>query len=99
MHSSINKYIFLVLTVFPGFLFSCSGNEKGNQNPNIIILLADDQGYGDMGITGNTVMETPNIDTFAKESAVMNKFYVCPVCAPTPCESDDREVQLSHRSY
>ncbi len=83
MYYPIKKNIFLILTVFSGFLFSCSGNDKGNQRPNIIILLADDQGYGDLGITGNPVFETPNIDAFAKESATMENFYVSPVCAPT----------------
>jgi arylsulfatase/arylsulfatase A len=51
--------------------------------PNIILLMADDHGYGDLGCTGNPVIETPNIDAMARESAIMDNYYVSPVCAPT----------------
>ncbi len=74
-------YISLII-LFPVFLSACSDIAE-NKKPNIIILLSDDQGYGDLGITGNPIMETPNIDAFAEESATMNNFYVSPVCAPT----------------
>ena len=68
------------------FLFpSCSHKKRLSlpPHPNIILLLADDQGYGDLGFTGNPVIETPNIDAMARESAIMDNFYVSPVCAPT----------------
>jgi arylsulfatase/arylsulfatase A len=51
--------------------------------PNIVVIMPDDQGYGDHGVTGNTVIRTPNIDALAQESASMSDFYVCPVCSPT----------------
>ena len=51
--------------------------------PNLILIMTDDQGYGDLGITGNPVLETPHIDAFARESASMLNFYVSPVCSPT----------------
>ena len=51
--------------------------------PNVIIIITDDQGYGDLGCTGNPHVQTPAIDKFAKESIRFNKFYVSPVCAPT----------------
>ena len=51
--------------------------------PNVVIVITDDQGYGDLGVTGNTVLETPNIDAMAKRSASVSNFYVSPVCAPT----------------
>jgi arylsulfatase A-like enzyme len=51
--------------------------------PNIILILTDDQGYGDLGITGNPIIDTPHIDALARESASMTTFYVSPVCAPT----------------
>ncbi|MEQ9376881.1 MAG: arylsulfatase [Imperialibacter sp.] len=53
------------------------------RKPNVIIILTDDQGYGDLGITGNPHVKTPVIDAFARESARLNNFYVSPVCAPT----------------
>jgi len=51
--------------------------------PNIIIVMPDDMGYGDMGCTGNPVIRTPNLDRFASESAELTNFYVSPVCSPT----------------
>ena len=47
--------------------------------PNVIIIMTDDQGYGDFGVTGNPVIQTPHIDAMAKRSARMNNFYVSPV--------------------
>ena len=82
IHSNIKGTILLIVTLF--LFSSCSGkNKEEKSKPNIVILLADDQGYGDLGITGNPVFETPNIDAFAKESATMTNFFVSPVCAPT----------------
>jgi arylsulfatase/arylsulfatase A len=45
--------------------------------------MTDDQGYGDLGVTGNPLIKTPNIDAMAGRSASMKNFYVHPVCAPT----------------
>jgi len=53
------------------------------RKPNVIIIITDDQGYGDLGITGNPNVKTPVLDRFAKESIRFNNFYVSPVCAPT----------------
>ena len=58
-------------------------NAQENKRPNIIIIITDDQGYGDLGYTGNPHVKTPNIDAFASESVRFNNFYVSPVCAPT----------------
>jgi arylsulfatase len=64
-------------------LFSelCFAQEK--QRPNVIIIMTDDQGYGDLGITGNHHVQTPVIDSFGNKSIRFNNFYVSPVCAPT----------------
>jgi arylsulfatase A-like enzyme len=51
--------------------------------PNIVIILTDDQGYGDLGVHGNPIVRTPNIDAMAKKSAHLTSFYVSPVCTPT----------------
>ena len=51
--------------------------------PNIVLIMTDDQGYGDLGITGNPVLETPHIDALARGGATMKNFYVSPVCSPT----------------
>jgi len=57
-----------------------------SQHPNIIIIVSDDQGWGDLGFNGNTSVATPNLDRLAKEGTILNKFYVSPVCSPTRAE-------------
>ncbi len=64
-------------------LLSGASLAQDKQYPNVIIILTDDQGYGDLGITGNPHVKTPVIDAFAKQSIRLNNFYVSPVCAPT----------------
>jgi arylsulfatase A len=52
--------------------------------PNLVILFADDQGYGDMGCYGSTKLKTPNFDRMAAEGMKLTDFYVAaPVCTPT----------------
>ena len=61
----------------------CPLMAKANQPPNIVLIMTDDMGYGDLGVTGNPVIRTPNLDGMAERSASMTTFYVSPVCAPT----------------
>lgn len=56
------------------------------QLPPIIVILSDDQGWGDLGFTGNTFVKTPNIDRIAGEGTILENFYVCPVSSPTRAE-------------
>ena len=51
--------------------------------PNVILIVTDDQGFGDLGYYGNPHVKTPTIDRFAKESVRFDEFLVSPVCAPT----------------
>src|SRR5947207_2996799 len=53
--------------------------------PNIILVMTDDQGYGDLGWTGNPIIHTPHIDAFAKQSIRFTDFHVSPTCSPTRC--------------
>ncbi len=54
--------------------------------PNVVIFLADDAGWGDYSHSGNTQVRTPNIDSIAIGGVSLERFYVCPVCAPTRAE-------------
>lgn len=54
--------------------------------PNIVVFLADDQGWGDLSIHGNEDLATPRIDSLAQQGAAFDRFFVCPVCAPTRAE-------------
>lgn len=53
------------------------------QKPNIIFILTDDQGYGDISAHGNPILRTPNLDRLRAESARFTDFHVSPTCAPT----------------
>ena len=61
-------------------------NDKASAKPNIIYILADDLGYGDLGCYGQEHIETPNIDKLAAEGMVFSQHYSgAPVCAPSRC--------------
>ena len=54
------------------------------ERPNVILVMADDQGWGDTGYNGHPVVKTPNLDATAKDGLVFNRFYAAaPVCSPT----------------
>jgi arylsulfatase A-like enzyme len=57
--------------------------QEDQARPNVILVMTDDQGYGDLGAHGNPKIKTPNLDRFARESVELSQFYVCPVCSPT----------------
>lgn len=54
--------------------------------PNVVVILTDDQGWGDISLNGNPIVKTPNIDALAKNGSIFENFYVCPVCSPTRAE-------------
>jgi len=78
--------LFLLLTVV---LVSCNTKkeevkiEVKKEKPNVILVITDDQGYGDLGVHGNEIIKTPNIDAFHGESYHLTDFHVGPTCAPT----------------
>jgi len=51
--------------------------------PNVIVVLSDDQGYGDFSRHGNPVLKTPNLDRLAEQSVRLTDFHVAPMCTPT----------------
>src|SRR5688500_2957788 len=53
------------------------------KKPNVVFILTDDQGYGDVSAHGNPVLKTPNLDRLHGESARFTDFHVSPTCAPT----------------
>lgn len=54
--------------------------------PNVVVILTDDQGWGDLSLNGNSNLSTPNIDSLARDGASFDRFFVCPVCSPTRAE-------------
>ncbi len=67
------------------FLFAVATVSAANP-PNVVIFLADDAGWGDYSVNGNTNLQTPNIDSLARDGALLERFFVCPVCSPTRAE-------------
>jgi arylsulfatase len=55
------------------------------RRPNIVFVMTDDQGLGDMGWTGHPTLRTPNLDALRKQSLWFSDFQVSPTCAPTRC--------------
>jgi uncharacterized sulfatase len=88
MKRVIAQFVFL-LVVFPTGLTWClssivvAADEAATDQPNIILILADDLGWADLGCYGNTFNETPNIDRLAREGMRFTQFYAGPVCSPT----------------
>ena len=75
----------LPLVVLVGGLWDASGASAARL-PNVVVLLADDAGWGDYGHSGNRQVSTPSIDSIAERGVSLDRFYVCPVCSPTRAE-------------
>ena len=54
-----------------------------SRQPNVILILTDDQGCGDLSLYGNQYLKTPNIDSIARDGAQFMRFHSSPVCSPT----------------
>ncbi len=88
----MHKY-FIAILVFTGVIHISQAQIKTAAiQPNIIFVLTDDQGMGDLSCMGNTIVRTPNIDSFYKKSTRFTNFHVSPTCAPT------RSALMSGRS-
>lgn len=59
--------------------------ESTNPQRNILLIITDDQGYGDLGLHGNPTVRTPNLDALGRQSVRLTNFHVSPTCAPTRC--------------
>ncbi len=77
---------FSKLLLFVAFFVLFSPILTANDRPNIVVILTDDQGWGDLSLHGNPNLSTPRIDDLARQGAQIEHFYVCPVCSPTRAE-------------
>ena len=64
-------------------VFLAAAARAADRKPNVLVILTDDQGFGELGATGNPVVHTPHIDRFASQSVSLTNFHVMPVCSPT----------------
>ena len=75
----MNAFKLILAVVFAAQLAGAA-----DSRPNILLVMADDQGYGDAGFTGHPFVKTPHMDAMAKAGVVFNRFYAgAPVCSPT----------------
>jgi len=80
------KRAFLLAITSISFAIQTFGLPPKNGKPNVIYILADDLGYGELGSYGQTKIKTPNLDKLASEGLRFTQFYVgTPVCAPSRC--------------
>lgn len=78
------KTIFVTLSILVLTFSTAAFAQQTSQRPNIVFILADDLGYGDVGIYGQKLMLTPNIDQLAREGVLFTDFYAgAPVCSPS----------------
>lgn len=71
------KVLFIVALLYSSLFF-------GQQKPNIILIMTDDQGWFDAGFNGNAILQTPNLDALAEKGVVFDRFYTASaVCSPT----------------
>ena len=66
------------------FIWSCQIQK--NNPPNVILIISDDQGWGDLSLNGNLDLTTPHIDRLGETGVQFDRFYVSPVCSPTRAE-------------
>ena len=59
------------------------GKSTGRKRPNVILVMTDDQGYGDLGCHGNPIIKTPALDSLYEQSIRLTNFHVGPTCSPT----------------
>jgi len=76
--------VFVAFAVYPVLKPKCSFGVETKSRPNILVILVDDLGYGDLSCYGAKDLQTPRIDSLMKRGMRMNEFYAnCPVCSPT----------------
>ncbi len=80
---------------FVGVIVCCAGCTKSEESkPNVILIMVDDQGYGDVAALGNEWIKTPNIDKLHSESVRFTDYHVSPTCAPTRAA-----IMTGHHNY
>jgi arylsulfatase A-like enzyme len=73
----------IVALVLAGFLIPVASAQDKKARPNIIIVMTDDQGYGDFSCHGNPVLKTPNLDKWHAKSVRFTDFHSAPMCTPS----------------
>lgn len=86
LHPMYSQSSPLLLTAFAAIVFIISGARMGAapaSPPNVLLIITDDQGYGDLSLHGNPHLQTPHIDRLGRAGVRFDRFYVSSFCAPT----------------
>lgn len=87
LHKSLIMVLVLlvpyVLHPFDGNKLNIESKQINSPKPNVILIMTDDQGYGDLSYHGNPILNTPHMDALAEQSIRLTDFHVTPMCAPT----------------
>lgn len=73
----------LILFFGFGMMQACNSSISDKNAPNVVFILTDDQGWGDVASHGNPAIDTPTLDKLGGSGVRFNRFFVSPVCAPT----------------
>lgn len=71
--------VLLLASIYGSFISAADSPKR----PNVLLMITDDQGYGDLSIHGNTMIQTPQIDALARQSVRLTNFHVDPTCSET----------------
>ena len=84
-HTATAILLAITLLLFPKISSASDrGDDEAANRPNIVLVMADDQGWGDMAYNGHPVLKTPNFDAAAAAGLRFDRFYAAaPVCSPT----------------
>lgn len=81
-----NSGIFVAISICMT-IFSCQSMREETpslpKSPNVIVILTDDQGYGELSFHGNPILKTPNLDALASQSIRFTDYHAAPMCTPT----------------
>lgn len=77
------RAVLIVMSVMAVMAFHGDCSSAADQPPNVIVILTDDQGYGEIGAHGNAVIRTPHLDNLCRESVRLTNFHSDPTCSPT----------------
>jgi len=77
LKATLTLTVTLLATIVPTWA------DHHNQKPNVVLIMTDDQGYGEIGAHGHPYLKTPNLDQLWKESVRLTDYHVDPTCSPT----------------
>jgi arylsulfatase B len=76
-------HVSLLGCVLPLALLANVATSARPEHPNVIVFVADDLGWADVGFHGGEQIDTPSLDRLAREGAQLDRFYTTPICSPT----------------